>query len=79
MTASGISISSAESRLTRKPLVRRFSVTSNHASQSSSVARTVRHMISTCLPRQAAQAVAAKAASSATSNPTHAPRQPPAR
>ena len=60
-------------------IVCRSSETSNHASQSSSVASTSKHMISTCRPRQAAQAVMAKVTSSATSNPTHAPCQSPVR
>ena len=62
-----------------KPGVPQSSVMSNHASQHSSVASTTRHMISIWRRRQAAQAVAANARSSTTSNPTQAPRQPPAR
>jgi hypothetical protein len=79
IAASGSSMSRADSRLTMKPLVRTSSVTSNQASAVSSVARTMRHMISSCLPRQAAQAVTANVQNSATSNPTHAPRQLPVR
>src|ERR1700727_1833228 len=54
-------------------------MTSNQASQSSSVASTIRQIISTCRPRQAAHQVAARAASSAMPKPTQAPRQSPAR
>ncbi len=51
---------------------------SNQASQHSSVPVTHRQMIRTWRSRQAAQAVAAKAPSSAKSKPTQAPRQWPA-
>jgi hypothetical protein len=75
--ASGISAKIAESRLNQMPLVPQSSVRSNQASQHSSVAVTIRHTISNCLPRHAVHATAANASSSATSKPTQAPRQPP--
>src|ERR1022692_1520024 len=78
-SASGSSTSSADSRLVGKPAVCASSMTSNHASQTSSVASTARLTISSWRRRHAAQPVAANASSSATSKPTQAPRQPPAR
>ena len=77
--ASGSSTQSAISRLTRNPLVRTSRVTSNQASQHSSVARITRQMITSWRCRQAAQAVTANVTSSAMSKPTQAPRQSPAR
>ncbi len=77
--ASGSSTSAADSTLTVNPRVPQSSVMSNHASQHSRVASTMRQPIRICRRRHAAHAVAANTSSSPTSNPTQAARQPPAR
>ena len=75
--AIGSSTHSAVSRLSQNPLVRTSSVTSNQASQHSSVASTMRQPITSWRCLQAAQAVTANMMSRPTSKPTQAPRQPP--
>ena len=75
--AMGSSTHSAVSRLSQNPLVRTSSVTSNQASQQSSVASTIRHPMTSWRCFQAAQAVTANVASRPMSKPTQAPRQPP--
>jgi len=73
--AIGSSMMTAEATLSHSPLVPRSSMTSNHASQHSSVAVTRRQTITIWRPRQNAQPVAAKAKSSTMSKPTQASRQ----
>jgi hypothetical protein len=73
--AIGSSTTTAAAMLVHMSLVRRSSMTSNHASQHSSVPVTSRQAITIWRPRQNAQPVAAKAASSTMSKPTQASRQ----
>jgi hypothetical protein len=73
--AIGSSMTTAEAMLIHMPLVPRSRITSNHASQHNSDAVTSRQAITIWRPRQNAQPVAAKAASSTMSNPTQANRQ----
>ena len=76
-SASGSSTSSADSTLATNPGVLTSRTTSNQASHSSNDASTTRQMIRSWRRRQAVHPVTANAPSSATSNPTHAPRQLP--
>jgi hypothetical protein len=73
--ASGSSMSTAEQMLIHMPLVPRSSMTSNQASQHSSVPVISRQAITIWRPRQKAHAVAANAENSTMSNPTQASRQ----
>jgi len=73
--ASGSSTSTAETILVVKPREPKSSVTSNHASHTSSVAVMIMQKMTTWRWCQAAQAVAANPRSSATSSPTHTVRQ----
>ena len=73
--AIGSSTMTAEAMLIHMPLVPRSRITSNHASQHSSVAVTSRQAMTIWRPRQNAQPVAANAASRTMSNPTQASRQ----
>lgn len=73
--ASGSSMKAAEAMLSHMSSVRRSRITSNQASQHSSVAVISRQPITICRPRQNAQPVTANAASSTKSNPTQASRQ----
>jgi hypothetical protein len=73
--ASGNSTTTAEATLSHMSSVRRSRITSNQASQHSSVAVTNRPAIAIWRPRQKAQPVSANVASRTMSKPTQARRQ----
>ena len=73
--AIGSSTTAAVSRLSHSPLVLRSRITSNQASLQRSAPVTSRQAMTIWRPRQNAQPVTAKAASSTMSKPTHASRQ----
>jgi hypothetical protein len=73
--AIGSSTTTADAMLSHSPLVPRSSITSNQASQHSSVPVTTRQAITIWRRRQNAQPVAAKPRSSTMSKPTQASRQ----
>ena len=73
--ASGSSMNTAEATLPQMSRVPESRITSNQASQQSSVPVISRKAITIWRPRQNAQPVAANPRNSMMSNPTQAPRQ----